>query len=65
MIASQNDQISNLTNQVNLEAEMLDVCEKSENKKDRKIKLLKFTRNVVIAILAIETAYIGVKVVLK
>lgn len=48
-------------NQVNLEDEMLEACDKDVEKKDRKIKFLKFTRNVLICFAGLEAAYIGVK----
>lgn len=59
------EQIDNLLNQVNLEAEMLYVCEMTEKKQVKKIKRLSLIRNILFCIVGLEGVYIGVQSVLK
>ena len=65
IIAKQDEQMANLLNQVNLEKDMLDACDKAVAKKDRKIKFLKFTRTVAVCAAGLEAVYIGVKAMFK
>jgi len=61
IIGKQDIQLDNLLNQVNLEAAMLEVCDNVEKKQEKKIKFLKFTRNIAICAAGLEACYIGVK----
>lgn len=61
IISEQSSQMANLLNQLNLTDEMLKACDKAEKKKERKIKMLKFTRNILIAVAGLEAGYIGLK----
>lgn len=59
------EQIANLLNQAKLIDEMLKTCDEVQKKKDRKVKFLKFTRNIAICVAGLEAAYIGLKLVFE